>query len=190
MGNELDKNYYNDRFSVGGHNQRYFRDAEDINDWYPSWKTAYDYVIKNNIKSIVDLGCGPGHLSSLFKKSDGVKYIGYDFSDVAINQAIERNQNNPNVAFEIKNLKNFTPNDSDKFYTSFEFLEHVSFDLEILSSLPKDSEIIFSVPNFDSPGHVRYFNTDNDIITRYNQILELKKITFHNGIYIYYGKRK
>ena len=46
MGNELDKNYYNDRFSVGGHNQRYFRDAEDINDWYPSWKTAYDYVIK------------------------------------------------------------------------------------------------------------------------------------------------
>lgn len=196
MGKELDKDYYDKVFEKGGHNQLYFKKAEDIKEYYTSWKMAYDFIIKNKINKIVDLGCGPGHFPSLFKDSDNINYDGYDFSEVAINQAKKLiGEKNNKVNFYIKDLKEISFNDNQNFFVSFEFLEHISFDLEILNKLKPKSQIIFSVPSYDSAGHVRYFLNESEVENRYGRILNLNIISkINNGpnhkIFLYHGIKK
>lgn len=194
MGRELDNKHYDKIYEKGGGNQKYFKDAKLIREYYPSWKIAYEYIKDNNITSVIDLGCGPGHLSSLFKIEDGINYIGYDFSEVAINQAIKRNENNKNNKFIVKDLSDYDMSENCDFYTSFEFLEHISFDRDIISKMSSGDEIIFSVPSYDNVGHVRFFKNELDVENRYGDILNLKKLSITGGgshkIFIYYGKKK
>ena len=81
-----------------------------------------------------------------------------------------------------------------KFYTSFEFLEHISFDLELIESLNTGDSIVFSVPNHDAAGHVRFFLSENDIELRYGDLLNLSHlhtVTYgSNKIFLYHGERK
>ena len=160
MGKELDNKHYDRIYEKGGNNQTYFKDAKLIREYYPSWKIAYEYIKNNNITFVIDLGCGPGHLSSLFKIEDDINYVGYDFSEVAINQAIKRNENNKNNKFIVKDLSEYDMGENCNFYTSFEFLEHVSFDRDIISKMSTGDEIIFSVPSYDNAGHVRFFKNE------------------------------
>ena len=194
MGKELDKIYYNKVYTNGGHKGKYFEDAHLIKEYYPSWKEAYKYIKDNNVKFVIDLGCGPGHFSSIFNEEDNINYVGYDFSEVAIQQAIKRNERNKNNTFIIKDLSNFEVSNECNFYTSFEFLEHISFDMIILSKLKKDDKIIFSVPNYDSEGHIRFFENESEIEKRYGKLLKLKKISVteikSHKIFIYLGVKK
>jgi len=194
MGKELDNKHYDKIYSRGGNNQTYFKDAKLIKEYYPSWKIAYEYIKNNNIGYVIDLGCGPGHLSSLFKLEDNINYIGYDFSEVAIKQAVKRNENNKNNKFIVKDLSDYGMNEECSFYTSFEFLEHISFDRDIIKKMSIGDEIIFSVPSYDNNGHVRFFKTELDVENRYGDILSLKKLSITGGgshkIFIYYGKKK
>lgn len=176
MGEELDNDFYDDIYRKGGSDGLYFREAKDISFYYPTWEFAYEYIKLNKIKNIVDFGCGPGHFASLFKESDDISYLGYDFSTVAIDQAIERNKDNVNNEFSVKNLKDIKLSGHNEFYTSFEFLEHISFDLELISKLSKGDELLFSVPNYDSRGHVIYFRDFDDIVDRYGDMLDLTLI--------------
>ena len=137
MGKELGKDYYDDVFKKGGHKELYFKNAEEIKEYYPSWKTAYEYIIKNSIKKIIDLGCGPGHFPSLFSDAQNIEYHGYDFSEIAIDQAIKKNDNKKNFNFYVKDLKKINFDNDKNFFVSFEFLEHISFDLEILNKMNK-----------------------------------------------------
>lgn len=195
MGEEQNNNFYNKVYKRGGSEGLYFQRAESIKHYYPTWKYSYDYLINNNIKNVIDLGCGPGHFPSLFNKNDEIQYIGYDFSEVAIKHAVSRNKNNPNISFKVQNLDYINLSYIDTFYTSFEFLEHISFDLEILKKIKHGNHILFSVPNYDSKGHVRYFRSFSKIEERYSEILELSLIheistNSNNKIYLCHGIRK
>tara|TARA_Y100000114_G_scaffold155675_1_gene180459 strand:- start:2139 stop:2726 length:588 start_codon:yes stop_codon:yes gene_type:complete len=195
MGKEQNNNYYDEIYKRGGRKKQYFQTAENIKHYYPTWKYAYEYLIDNNIKNVWDLGCGPGHFSSLFSETDDIIYTGYDFSEVAIKQAKDRNKNNSNITFKTQNLIEIDLPKSDTFYTSFEFFEHISFDLEIIKKINKGNQILFSVPNYDDPGHVRHFKSYSEIEERYSHLLELNlihEISTHeiNKIYLCYGIRK
>ncbi len=196
MGKELGKDYYDSVFQKGGHNQLYFKKAEEIKEYYTSWKLAYNFIIQNKISKVIDLGCGPGHFPSLFKDSDNITYEGYDFSEVAINQAKKLiGEKNNKINFYVKDLRGVSFDDNQDFYVSFEFLEHITFDLEILNKLKPNNQIIFSVPSYDSAGHVRYFLDESEIENRYGKILKLNKLAkINNGInhtiYLYHGIRK
>ena len=194
MGNELDESYYNNIFK---NSVIYAKEAHDITFYYETWKFAYDFIKKRNIKNIVDLGCGPGHFPSLIEENLNIKYKGYDFSSTAIDQARDKIYNNGNdITFFKQNLSNYSPSFNDNFFVSFEFLEHISFDLEILNSLLTNDEILFSVPSYDDPGHVRCFPNEKDIENRYNSILNLTLLNtkkFRNNtktIYLYHGIKK
>jgi hypothetical protein len=52
-----------------------------------------------------------------------------------------------------------------------EVLEHLKDDIELLTSVAPDALIVFSVPNYDSSGHVRYFEDSEQIINRYGGVL-------------------
>lgn len=192
MGKELEKEFYDDIFE---NSVVYRKEAKQIDFYYQTWRMAYDFIEKNNIKEIVDLGCGPGHFATLFEANKNINYTGIDFSSVAIEQASEKNYNFGNsINFINKNLSGYKPLKSNSFFVSFEFLEHISFDLDILRSLNKNNEILFSVPSYDAEGHVRHFLSKEHVEGRYGGVLDLKLINVKafgtKKIYLYHGVKK
>ena len=171
MGKELPGEYYNDVYS--NKNSLYNREPRELRYYYPNWIKCIEYIIDNDLKSIIDLGCGPGHFSRLLKEEDNIKYTGIDFSDVAINIARSRNKN-PNNDYVVKDLRQFERPPGNHIFTCHEFLEHVTFDIELISSLSSNDQILFSVPSYDSPGHVRAFETTDVVIQRYGGLLDLE----------------
>jgi len=192
MGKEQDNLFYDEAYNRGGSGEKYFKDPEDIKVYFEIWKRAKSWIEDNDIKSIVDFGCGPGHFSSILDPS--INYIGCDFSRVAINLARIRNAGRKNTKFIIGNLSEYIKVPTDSFYTGFEFFEHVSFDLELMEKLDIGDKLMFSVPNHDSQGHVRFFNSVEDVEERYSRLFELTHIhTIEYGykkkIFLYYGER-
>ena len=103
-------------------------------------------------------------------------YKGFDFSPIAVGLAKKNNE---------KYSGNFVV---DNAYTSqlynydynivviLEVLEHIERDFLVLNKISKNTSIIFSVPNFNSESHVRWFNSKDDIEKRYNNIIKINKI--------------
>lgn len=60
-------------------------------------------------------------------------------------------------------LKDF---DADTFII-LEVLEHIEMDIDLLSKIPSREKVIFSVPNFDSFNHVRFFKDSASVNERY-----------------------
>ncbi|GAI19368.1 unnamed protein product [marine sediment metagenome] len=56
-------------------------------------------------------------------------------------------------------------------------LEHLENDREILSAIPSGRKVLLSIPNIDSPDHVRVLKTNKEIEERYGSILNIQKIT-------------
>ena len=192
----MPSDYYNRIYKSS---QEYKKEPEDLKYYYQSWKFCSDMVKNNKIKLILDIGCGPGHLPKVLNKhNNNFKYIGFDFSQVAINNASQIK--NDHILFYTQdalkiNYNNYINNydKDDILISSFEFLEHVTKDVEIIKKMPKYVNFCFSVPNYDSEGHVRIYRSKLDIYKRYNKFLNIYGIIenkFSNGniIYIFWGK--
>tara|TARA_X000000950_G_C13816028_1_gene619834 strand:+ start:387 stop:1010 length:624 start_codon:yes stop_codon:yes gene_type:complete len=178
---ERDSKHYN---LVYENSEIYCKEPEDIPMYYPMWKFARDIVGKAGCSNIVDLGCGPGHFAKvlinggLFDETIR-KYYGYDFSSVSIDMAKNIVGNHKACLFEERNLLEFEfskEKPKDTMYVSFEFFEHICKDLSVIKKIPYKSNICFSVPSFDSYGHVRFFKNKNEIIERYSSLINIKYI--------------
>jgi 2-polyprenyl-3-methyl-5-hydroxy-6-metoxy-1,4-benzoquinol methylase len=80
----------------------------------------------------------------------------------------------PDFEFSIANIfDEWVQSKLRKFnlFILLEVLEHVNDDMKLLSTLPSGSRVIFSVPNYDSKAHVRFFGSAGDVIQRYQKIL-------------------
>lgn len=183
MKKEEDSSYYDKVFATS----KNYAKVPEQSPHYPIWKVALDQVKKIKPKYIIDLGCGPGHFEELLVKDPELKIekcIGYDFSQVALNQCSKKIKN-PNYSFKFADLTKYdfindltqsNINLKDTIFVSYEFLEHINDDLLILSRLPAGVMISFSVPSYDARGHVRYFNSADEVYQRYNQILDISKV--------------
>lgn len=178
---ELNSGYYDNVFKVS---TKYSKQPEEIKNYYTSWKYSYNKIKNNNIKYVIDIGCGPGHQAVVLKNLN-IDYLGIDFSTVAIEQSKNKLNNNSNFNFEcvdalkfnyIEYLKLNNINIDDLIILSFEFLEHIVGDIDLLKKLPSNCKFCFGVPNYDSKGHVRYFISRQHIIDRYGKYLNIEKI--------------
>ena len=61
----------------------------------------------------------------------------------------------------------------DILFTSFDFMEHITFDLELLSSLPKNYRYCWGVPSYKCRGHVRWFKDVEEVNKRYNKHIKM-----------------
>lgn len=179
---EQDSTYYDRlfRFSLG-YNALSFRLAP----WAGIWRYGLMWLLELNPHCVVDLGCGPGHfshmLSAATQKGRGdshlQRYIGYDFSPLAIAKA-EKRVKDSRFEFHEADLKEKdyvagTPDDT--VYVSFEFLEHIEPDREIVARIPSGHWFICSVPSFDDPGHVRTFSSAEHVMQRYGELFEFTR---------------
>jgi trans-aconitate methyltransferase len=184
MGHEKDADFYN---SVYQSSEKYKKKPELIEYYYEVWCEGINQI-KNYVsqpKHIIDLGCGPGHFASLLASNLDTleKYDGYDFSETAINMAQSLIGKDIRFNFYQQDLRlfNFPPSLNDNsIITMFEFLEHISFDLELMSKIPIGTWIVFSVPSFDSAGHVRWFNSLQEVKNRYEPLMSIENIYICN----------
>ena len=146
------------------------------------YTTACKILINNEIslnESVIDLGCGIGSFSKYLKSFGFKNYIGLDFSEKSIIRAKERF---PDYRFICGNLVNDKIFEKiikkGKIFVCFEVLEHIENDKEIIKKIPKNSLFIFSVPNISGHGHVRWFENQNQVIERYNDVLQFSEEKF------------
>jgi 2-polyprenyl-3-methyl-5-hydroxy-6-metoxy-1,4-benzoquinol methylase len=86
----------------------------------------------------------------------------------------------------------------DKYNTVvvLEVLEHIENDLLLLERIRKGSTVIFSIPNFNSESHMRWFDSTSDILKRYENFLAFESIhefnssPYKNKIYLVKSVKK
>ena len=117
--------------------------------------------------SVLDVGCGTGELGKKVKN-----YKGFDFSEKAIEIA-----NDPRVwVGNIYDSKNFEG--SYDYMVSTEVFEHID-DLKAIGNIPKGQKVIFSVPSFTDPAHLRTY-TEESVRERYKGIFQINSIRRFN----------
>lgn len=145
---------------------------------------------------IIDIGCGPGQFANMLFDKGVTDYKGIDFSREAIAMAKERNKLFAHAFNKDNALTSKIFSNDYNMVVLLEVLEHIENDLPILDKIKKDSTIIFSVPNFNSESHVRWFDTKDSIIRRYGNIVEVEDIQevlysyTTNKIYIVKGNKR
>ena len=102
-----------------------------------------------------DIGCGQGKLSSYIKNYDGV--------DMAQNP------------FQVGDIYTHDLGDYS-VYVLLEVLEHLIRDIDVIKRIPKGANVVFSVPSFDDPAHVRMF-TEDIVRWRYRDLIKLTDVT-------------
>lgn len=117
---------------------------------------------------LADLGCGTGRFARLLANRGYTDYIGLDFSGERVKLAREYV---PEFEFHVADLTLDWPLPERDCFVLLEFLEHVDADLEILSRVPAGKRVVFSVPNFDSKGHVRWFDSEAQVKQRYSPLI-------------------
>jgi len=125
---------------------------------------------------IIEVGCGPGQLANMFFDNEICDYRGIDFSAVAIEMAKANNKMHPDV-FMVDNAYNSEIFSSDyNTVVLLEVLEHIDNDLLVLNKIRKNAHVIFSVPNYYSYSHMRWFDSKDEILERYGNIVDIESI--------------
>lgn len=119
---------------------------------------------------ICELGCGSGQFANMLFDKGFINYTGVDYSKKGIEIAQSNNEKYKDrfICADVFGFLKEQKKPSD-LYVVFEVLEHISRDIELVKSLPKNSWILFSVPNFMSFDHLRTYEK-NDIKERYPMI--------------------
>ena len=139
-------------------------------------KKLYDTALSllppyKEYSKIIELACGVGYFASLIRKHE---YIGIDFSKKVLDAAQTINPDKKFIHGNLLDTEIHKLYDNKSVYVCLEALEHIRFDHKILTKIPSNSPLIFSVPNRDFTSHVRFFTDKEEIIKRYESILDFK----------------
>lgn len=176
MGREYPSDYYDSVYSTGGWNNTYYKSYDEIEYFFAWLKAIYMLERKGTDTTILDIGCGPGQFAQMLFDRNFTNYIGFDFSSQAISMAKERNQSMADRFFEANAFETELVHLDVDVYTCFEVLEHINDDLKLVTRLSSGKELIASVPNYDSKGHVRHFADMMEVYAHYSQVLDINEI--------------
>lgn len=120
---------------------------------------------------VLDVGCGVGGFAKLLKERGWSSYMGLDFSSLCIDKA---RRYVPEYAFFVKNIYEIVPlmYGTSNIVVFVEVLEHLERDIEVIENIPDGRRVIFSVPDFDCPSHIRHFNNEKEVIDRYEGLFQ------------------
>lgn len=187
--NPLNSEYYNRIYSeMSG---EYAKVHPEKSIYFEVWKGIRNLISAN--ATVLELGCGVGLFAKYLMES-GVNYQrGVDYSTVAIDRAKAINPTHQNK-FHIMDLRHVNRIPNHFTVICLEVLEHLENDLELLEKIDINTEVIFTVPDFDCESHQRHFKTEDEVFQRYTKLFSFVlihkvKITSGNGVYIVKGVR-
>ncbi|MFE8696014.1 class I SAM-dependent methyltransferase [Cytobacillus sp. FJAT-53684] len=191
---EKEESFYDKVYKTGG-SSRMYKKHYTQSIYLPIWKKALELIQNVKQPDIIDIGCGVGQFANMLFHNGLYNYKGIDFSKEAIRLAREQNSDQMDK-FEVDNAY------SSKIYHQnynivilFEVLEHLQEDIDVLEKIRSGATIFFSVPNFNSESHVRWFTSEEDIKNRYGNYVQIDKIYpfrigRENKIYLCHGTKK
>lgn len=156
--------YKNARKTGGYNTARYKAVYDTVMDWLLWAKTE---------PTVLECGCGVGVLGGRIVE-DGYKYRGFDFSLNALAEC-------PPLIKKHIYLRNaydrFTWSDGWYYDTviAIEVFEHLD-DLRVLSFVPVDTRVIFSIPDFSSRSHLRTYPDEESIREYYKDVLTIHDV--------------
>jgi SAM-dependent methyltransferase len=129
--------------------------------YYELWKRCVELIPDD--ANILEVGCGTGQFLQMLQDTKRYLkgYAGFDFSHVAISMCKsglvrQGDARNPNLY-----------GDSYDLIIALEVMEHLLDDVEVIRLWPKGKNVLLTLPVFDDPAHVRFFETAEQIIKRY-----------------------
>jgi len=163
---EQKASYYNKIFKKAKHYKCGFEKSEYYNVWFE----LIGFLPPDKSISITDVGCGTGQLLQMLEHYNYCNLMGFDFSDIALKEAIEKTQFASIYYGNIHNTRVI----SDVIICT-EVLEHIENDCEVLEKF-EAKQIIITVPEFNDPAHVRYFESVEDVRLRYGKYFKCFEI--------------
>jgi ubiquinone/menaquinone biosynthesis C-methylase UbiE len=143
--------------------------------YYPSWKQVLKWIKETKNPFVLDIGCGPGQFAHMLFDNKVYNYTGIDFSGEAISRARVLNPEQKEKFLRADALEcPLLENNKFTHYVFLEILEHIYDDLKLIERVPMEKNIVLSVPNFDTEGHVRYFDTMREVRERYCGYIEIE----------------
>ena len=139
------------------------------------FRKAITSVLEQDSRSVLEVGCGGGFLARMLLREYAGAYRGFDFSPVAVHNAGRRTGRPELVAVGDALDPGCYASDYDTIVCT-EVLEHIDADLEVVRLWRAGTWCVCSVPNFDYDGHVRFFNTTDEVRARYSGLIDIKKI--------------
>lgn len=122
---------------------------------------------------IADVGCGTGRLARLLWLRNEREYWGVDFS---AGRVAEAQRYVPDFQFEVGDVYDSKVRERLLGFSrivALEILEHIDDDLGTIEAIPSGSLVVFSVPNYDSAGHVRTFEDPEAAVERYKGLMDI-----------------
>lgn len=146
--------------------------------WRNLYLAAFSLIAECRGLPVADLGCGTGRFAKLLQRGSWADYWGVDFSQVRIEEArryvpgFHFTQGHVLDPYMVSRYKEF------QVFVLLELLEHLDEDLLLLKSIPAGAKVVFSVPNFDDPAHVRWFEEKASVVERYRELLDFKEASW------------
>jgi 2-polyprenyl-3-methyl-5-hydroxy-6-metoxy-1,4-benzoquinol methylase len=167
-------------------------DSNSIRSSQEIFKIRYLRLIQNYSKeaSIIDIGCGAGHLLNFLKQSGYDNSYGIDISEQQVNSARSKGLN-----AEVVNIFDFIKTNKRKFDIIFamDIVEHFYKDelfgfFSTVNNLLNDNGIlIIRTPNGDGlfPNHIIYGDLTHLTIFNPNSLLQILRLTGFSKIEFY-----
>jgi SAM-dependent methyltransferase len=162
VGEEKDARWYSEKFRANSHKPEHFTQFK----YYFLFASLVTRLAPGGDESVLDIGCGPGHMAGLLRDVGVSRYCGFDFSEARIEYA---RATYPECEFHVADIFKtdlFQTVDYDTVICT-EVLEHIERDREVLSKIKSGTRFLGSVPSYDSAAHVRYFTNKSDVEARY-----------------------
>jgi trans-aconitate methyltransferase len=144
----------------------------ETSPWLSVYELAASLLPPPPAGPIADIGCGTGRFAMLLFRAGYDDYWGLDFSPARVAEA---RSYVPQFEFDVADV--FEPATIERFqhfriFTILEVLEHLERDLDVLAGVPAGAQIVLSVPNYRSAGHVRWFDDLDDVRSRYSELVD------------------
>ncbi|MBW4646949.1 MAG: class I SAM-dependent methyltransferase [Goleter apudmare HA4340-LM2] len=186
-GKEQNPDYY-DKMFITNENELWSKHYTE-SYYYPLWTILTDRIMRDGKTfSVLDIGCGPGQLPLLLYDQGLTRYLGFDFSQQAINYAKKMCPKFDFLVADAFQTDLYDVYDYDTVICT-EFLEHVENDCKIICKIPSGKHFYGTVPNFSCDSHVRFFKNIEEVKQRYEIYFHSFKVHVHlastNGIFFF-----
>lgn len=174
---EISNSLYNDSYKSGGAFGNYHRHYTQ-SFYYTSWKHAMSYLEPIDRKaSILEIACGAGQFAEMLFDCGFQNYMGFDYAEEGIALAKENNPEQKDRFFVADAFQTELLQQKYDLVICFEALEHIQKDLELLHRVLPGTRMLLSVPNFNDPYHVRYFQNEDEVRNRYEKVIRISCIS-------------
>lgn len=192
---EIKAEVYNNGYINGGAGGNYHKNYKQ-SFYYNSWRYAINTILflDRDIK-ILDIGCGVGQFANMLFDYGFTNYIGFDYAEEGVKLAKKNNPQYEDRFFVGDAFETSIVTEKYDLVICFEVLEHIQKDIELINRIQSGTKVLFSVPNFDDPYHIRYFSSEEEVYNRYKDVIDIytvgkSMLSSLNCLYYIVGEKK